>query len=177
MIMQVTCTLANRFSVTNVPVTFLHLFQALSRFSGISFSNFSIRVFSLLSSECLVCDNFCCIAGSFFWSSVTFLLARLNIRAKFSTSCVQGEERRFLKLFRERLKKQWWKIPYRVLNPSVMEKKKFNFFLKLDHFLKTFVTIENPKKKIENFSKNDKTTFRQANFCLLRCQILLRHAQ
>merc|ERR1712173_391396 len=50
----------------------------------------------------------------------------------------------------------------------------FIFFLKLDHFLRTFCkkcifTIENPKKNLENFSKNDKTTFRQANFCLLRC--------
>ena len=50
----------------------------------------------------------------------------------------------------------------------------------VDHFLRNFCkkcisTIENPKKKLENFSKNDKTTFKQANFCLLRCQILPRH--
>ena len=60
--------------------------------------------------------------------------------------------------------------------PPVMEKKILFFFLKLDHFLRTFCkkcsfTIENPKKTF--FSKKDKTGFRQANFCLLRCQILL----
>ena len=72
-------------------------------------------------------------------------------------------------------KNQLWKIPYRVLTPPPgYGKFFFIFFLKLDHFLRTFCkkgifTIENPK--------NDKTTFKQANFCLLRCQILLRHAQ
>merc|ERR1711867_403818 len=45
------------------------------------------------------------------------------------------------------------------------------FFLKLDHFLRNFCkkcifTIENPKKNLENISKNVKTTFRQAYFCL-----------
>ena len=137
--MQVTCTLANRFSVTNVPVTFLHLFQALSRFSGISFSNFSIRVFSLLSSECLVCDNFCCIAGSFFWSSVTFLLARLNISAKFSTSCVQGEERRFLKLFRERLKKTMMENSKKGPEPLGYGEKKNIFFSETRPFFENFL--------------------------------------
>ena len=54
--------------------------------------------------------------------------------------------------------------------PPVMKKKLF-FFLKLDHFLRTFCikcifTIVNSKKNLEIFSKNDKTTFRQANFWL-----------
>ena len=55
--------------------------------------------------------------------------------------------------------------------PPRLWKKKF--FLKLDHFLRTFCKkcIFNIKipKNLEIFSKNDKTTFRQANFCLLRC--------
>ena len=60
-------------------------------------------------------------------------------------------------------KKKLWKIPYRVLTPPPVMEKKY-FFLKLDHFLRTFCkkcifTIENPKK-IENFSKNEKTIFR-----------------
>ena len=50
------------------------------------------------------------------------------------------------------------------LKKSIME----NSILKLDYFLRTFCkkcifTIENPK--------NDKTTYRHAHFCLLRCQI------
>ena len=57
--------------------------------------------------------------------------------------------------------------------------KKFIFFSETRPFFENFYkkcifAIENPKK---NFSKNDKTTFKQANFCLLRCQILPRHAQ
>ena len=55
------------------------------------------------------------------------------------------------------------------------------FFLKLDHFLRTFckkcIVPLKIQKNLENFSKNDKTTFRPANFCLLRCQILALHAQ
>ena len=52
-----------------------------------------------------------------------------------------------------------------------MEKKFLFFFLILDQILRTFCkkcifTIENPKKNLENFFKNDKTTFRQAKFCL-----------
>ena len=49
-------------------------------------------------------------------------------------------------------KKKLWKIPYRVLTPPPgYGKKIFIFFLKLDHFLRTFCkkcifTIENPKK-------------------------------
>ena len=79
-------------------------------------------------------------------------------------------------------KNQLWKIPYRVLTPPPwLWKKKLSFFLKLDHFLRTFCkkcifTIE-IQKKFRKFLKNDKTTFRQANFCLLRCQIWPRRAQ
>ena len=48
-------------------------------------------------------------------------------------------------------KKNLWKIPYRVLTPPWLWKNFFIFFLKLDHFLRTFCkkcifTIENPKK-------------------------------
>ena len=61
--------------------------------------------------------------------------------------------------------------------PPVMEKK-IIFFSETRPFFENFCkkcifTIENTKKNLENFSKNDKSTFRQANFCLLRCQILL----
>ena len=60
--------------------------------------------------------------------------------------------------------------------------KKNYLFSETRPFLRTFCkksifTIENPKKNIEIFSKNDKTTFRQANFCLLRFQILPQHAK
>merc|ERR1712131_297176 len=71
-------------------------------------------------------------------------------------------------------KNQLCKIPYRVLTPPWLWKISFYFFLKLDHFWRTFCkkcifTIENPKKNFEIFSKNDHATFKQANFCLLRC--------
>ena len=65
--------------------------------------------------------------------------------------------------------------------PPRLWKKKLFFFLKLDHFWELFVkSVFLPlkiQKNLENFSKNDKTNFRQANFCLLRCQILPRYAQ
>ena len=69
-------------------------------------------------------------------------------------------------------KKKLWKIPYKVLtppSPPIMEIFYF-FFLKLGHVLKTFVkSVFSPLK----IKKNDET-IRQANFCLLRCQILQR---
>ena len=72
-------------------------------------------------------------------------------------------------------------LPYISTNGAHIWKKNNVFFLKLYHFLSTFCkkcifTIENPKK-YKKISKNDKTTFRQANFCILRCQILLWHPQ
>ena len=50
------------------------------------------------------------------------------------------------------------------------------------HFLYIYLLGKGSKKnqlwKIPyRVPKNDKTTFKQANFCLLRCQILPRHAQ
>ena len=55
-------------------------------------------------------------------------------------------------------KNQLWKIPYRVLTPPLVMEKKFIFFLKLDHFLRTFCkkcifAIENPKKLRKFFKK------------------------
>ena len=57
-------------------------------------------------------------------------------------------------------KKQLWKIPLWVWTPSPpgYGKKKIIFFLKLDHFLRTFCkkcifTIENPKKLRKFFKK------------------------
>ena len=54
--------------------------------------------------------------------------------------------------------------------PPVIEKKKIFSETRLffEHFL---------KKVYFHHWKSQKTTFRQANFCLLRCQILPRHAQ
>ena len=55
-------------------------------------------------------------------------------------------------------KKKLWKIPYRVLTPPPVKEIFFIFFLKLDHFLRTFCkkcifTIENPKKLRKFFKK------------------------
>ena len=78
---------------------------------------------------CTVYIRFC----DFYWSWKSIILKYDNIREGFK-------------------KNQLWKIPYRVLPPPpVMEKKFLFFFLKLDHFLRTFCkkcifTIENPKK-------------------------------
>ena len=69
-------------------------------------------------------------------------------------------------------KNQLWKIPYRGLTlPPPGYGKIFVIFVK-----SVFLPLK-IQKNLENFSKKDKTTFRQANFCLLRCQILLRRAQ
>ena len=63
-------------------------------------------------------------------------------------------------------------------SPPGYGKKKFSetrpFFE--NFFKKCIFTIENPNK-LRKIFKNDKTTFRQANFCLLRCQILLQHTK
>ena len=68
-----------------------------------------------------------------------------------------------------------------ILIPPLLWKKIKKNFSETRPFLALFVkSVFSPlkiQKNLENFSKNYKTAFRQANFCLLRCQILLWHAQ